>query len=218
MIISYTHNFIFIHNPKVAGSSITQAFMKYALKDSPKNEYFGKIMNRFGILGYYANNAFRRLSPQSFFSFHDSAMLIMNNIHENTWNNSFKFGFVRNPWDLQVSLFHFINKSPWHPNYQTVKNCRNFKDFIHTGIHKLEPSQSSYFTNNEGEIIVDFVGKIENLNKDFNYISDKLSLNVKLPHVNRSDHAEYKKYYDADTRKIVEESNANDISIFKYTF
>lgn len=38
MIISYKNKFIFIHNPKVAGKSITFALKKYGIINSPKNE------------------------------------------------------------------------------------------------------------------------------------------------------------------------------------
>ena len=136
------------------------------------------------------------------------------------FNQYFKFGFVRNPWDRAVSLYNrnegiqlknkmsFVNFIKWH-NYAT-DTCTH-------------PSQKKYqldfFTDSVGELLVDFIGKFENLQQDFNIICDKIGIpQHQLPHINKSNHKHYTEYYDDETREIVAEKYAKDIEYFGYEF
>lgn len=129
----------------------------------------------------------------------------------------FKFSFVRNPWDKLVSQFHFNRGKFGMENY-------SFKDYIrafHAG-HVVSIRSQSYLpwlVDENGIIAVDFIGRFENLQNDFDHLCDQIGIeNKKLPHKNSTKHEHYTKYYDKESRRLVAEKYAKDIEYFGYEF
>ena len=88
----------------------------------------------------------------------------------------YKFAFVRNPWDLQVSSYHHIKRERPH----LVAGFDDFDSFMR---YKLDPErpyqyhidtsmqlQTDYLTDLKGYLCMDFIAKYENLQDDFNTI------------------------------------------------
>ena len=72
---------------------------------------------------------------------------------------------------------------------------------------------------NEGKILVDFIGKFENLQEDFNLICEKIKIkNFELEKINQYNHKDYKLYYsDKDIEKVYN-LYKRDIEYFGYKF
>ena len=78
------------------------------------------------------------------------------------------------------------------------------------------------------ELFVDFIGKFENLNKDFEVLCDKLNLDYKLlklrgytglPTVRfGGSHGNYKTYYDDETIELVSNVYRRDLELFDYEY
>ena len=88
----------------------------------------------------------------------------------------------------------------------------------HRKINILYP-QYHFISDWHGKNTMDFIGKFENLQEDFNTLCDKIGIPERqLPHQNKSEHGYYSEYYNNETREIVEEKYAKDIDYFKYSF
>lgn len=207
MILS-EYKFVFVHIPKTGGSSIESVF-GYNLWD--KNAFADNYYNLDLALGFCPK---RKKYLQH---------LTMNEIEsfaKNKIDGYFRFAFVRNPWSRAVSDYLFYTRG------QTA----SFKDFLLTPNDrisnnvKIDPShlieQHRFIYNENNNLMVDFVGKFESLQEDFNIICDQINYpRTKLPHNNKSLHnGSYKSYYNQETYDIVNQKFAKDIKLFNYNF
>lgn len=218
MLISYSHNFIFFHVTKAAGTSVKNALQEYAqepehfkIKRPPKT-VDGKP------------NPFYEMWEASLW--HAKAREVKKHLTEEVYNKFYKFAFVRNPWDWQVSYYHFILKETTHIRYELVKSMKGgFEEYLEWVIATKNPFpkgatklQKDIITDYDGKLIVDFIGRYETLAEDFDRVSQMLNLNVSLPHLNSSSHRDYRTYYNDRTKKLVEDYFQEDIELFGYTF
>lgn len=210
MIISHSKKFIFIHIYKVAGTSIRKVLQPYSANPFADLPFFLKV--KFGLGG-----RFHALSKWSMD--HLKATEIKKILPEEQWNNYFKFSFVRNPWDWQVSLYHFMLQDENHRQHKLISKMKNFEEYIDWRVHHSVELQKSFLYDQNSKCMVDYVGKFENLQQDFNEILTKIGIKeVELPVLNTSVHRFYKEYYNDTTRKMVEDAFKEDIDLFGYEF
>jgi len=136
------------------------------------------------------------------------------------FENYFKFGFVRNPWDRVVSLYERREAL----EFRAQMTFDQFVDWIqyssstciHSSPHRY---QLDWFVDPNGKVLADFIGRFERLEQDWAFVARKLGLNEKLPHSRanpRSRH--YTDYYTERTRQVVGEKFRVDIETFGYQF
>ena len=160
---------------------------------------------------------------------HLTILQLQNQVTKQQFEEYFKFAFVRNPWDRELSLYKYITrkKNSWHPYHKRFCQFGNFSAFLKgmkqfpkdnsTRVRKA--TQLDFLTGSKGEVIVDFIGRFENLQEDFNFVCDKTGIpQQKLPHKNKTNHKHYTKYYDHETREIIAEKYSKEIEYFGYEF
>jgi len=141
--------------------------------------------------------------------------------------NTFKFTIVRNPFERLVSCYK--NKvldedyMPIQKGYDSLfYKGMPFEEFA-KGVCQLPDllsdrhfrSQYSYLFY-KGDLIVDFLGKLENIEKDFAIIKKKYDLG-ELPHINPSKvKKSYKNYYTPELLKMVYKRYKNDVENLNY--
>lgn len=142
------------------------------------------------------------------------------------WNAAYKFTVVRNPWDKVVSHYEYRRKKN---KTQIASRNISFTDwvkmtygeekntFYYNNPRSFQP-QVDWLKDIEGKISMDFIGKFESINKDFNHIRDVIGLDATLPHLNASNRVSYQSYYDDETRDIVAHWFREDIEEFGYSF
>jgi chondroitin 4-sulfotransferase 11 len=154
------------------------------------------------------------------------------------WNDYFKFTFTRNPFDMEVSQYFYTQKrvDEFNALSEEEQNSlsatdqesiffykkwykKSFKEWLARWEYTYNLRSSDYTHDKKYCNLLDFIGKCENLQEDFNAVCDKIGIpQQQLPHKNKSKHKHYTEYYDDETRQIVAEKYAKDIEYFGYEF
>ena len=137
----------------------------------------------------------------------------------------FVFAFVRNPWDKVVSHYHYrvrTNQNGFGENQlpfeDWMRRAYGERDPRYYDIPKMFMPQTDWLTDEDGELLADFVGRFERLQADFDIICQRIGRNASLPHVKSSQRDDYQSYYSDETREIVAAWFAEDIRRFDYLF
>ena len=223
-------NCLFVHVPKTAGQSIEQFFMsrlgcswerdadreRFLLSVNPDRTCGTRKLAHLSAAEYVACG---HLSPQDF-------------------QGLYKFSFVRNPWQRLVSEYL----------YRNYFSHRSFGDFVLRRLpragwddqYRHIMPQYDMLHDAGGRLLVDFVGRFENLQQDFEIVCEQLGIGAaQLPHRNPSDKASrrlrrrarnslwrngenakrhWTEFYDEQTLGVVSELYRKDIEAFGYRF
>ncbi len=149
-------------------------------------------------------------------------------LYKEYWEDYFKFAFIRNPWSLEVSWYFWkkqflknLTFKEFIKNEDLNKTVKLSSEFDDKKLFNIFPNLTTCFDYLQinDEIEVDFVGRFENLKEHLSLISKKLNISkVNLGPVNKTDHQDFKKYYDDETREIIGKRYKKDIDFFGYTF
>jgi len=201
---------VFVHIPKNAGSSVAEAL------DMPM-------------------------------SWHYTAQAYRERLGTAAYKRRFSFAFVRNPWDRFLSLYRYarLDESRYHSaidpedapygkhdDYDLLQDAspEECAQYLQEGrlehddlINHWRP-QSDWLTDDSGEIIVDFIGRVESIEEDFQIVADRVALAVDtLPMTNPSTSSkdsekDYRSSFTEEARRIVTEYYQEDICRFGYEF
>ena len=235
MLISHSHKFIFIHIGKTGGTSIEKVLCQHLNIDfeETKNDSEGNNWK------------------------HIWAQHMRERVGEEIWDDYFTFAFVRNTYDMILSLYSMYTQYPQYTDpdqpefYHPWNQYKNFEDFIISmDEHRHEPDekwrkrldsfevetqmdvwtdlenlQTSYLTESwkgtdgPGTILVDFIGKYENLVDDFHHVCQTIGLpKLDLIHHGATKHKPYQDSYNERMKKVVYEHSTLDIERFGYSF
>ena len=148
------------------------------------------------------------------------------------------FSFVRNPWDRLVSAYShkaspnatspriidgiyqgFIEKGiPIHANLSFEQFCEIACSIPDKKTDKHLQSQTHFLIRN-GKPIVSFIGKLEQMQADWEKLMHRVGLSNQLPHVNKTKHEHYSNYFkNTALINLVGDRYAEDIRYFNYSF
>lgn len=215
MLICHRHKFLFVHIAKTAGTSVRTTLNRLRWRDPYFIPQF--ICSRISSL---TGHRIACKIPR-----HAKVIAAYEMLPREVFDGLFKFAFVRNPWDLQVSSYHHLKRERPH-----LVGDRDFEAFLR---YKLDPArpyqfhldtsialQSDYLVDLHGNLLVDFIGRFETLGDDFITICQRIGVEPPvLEHKRQAkDRSGYQKYYTAETAELVAQYFAADIAMFGYTF
>lgn len=114
------------------------------------------------------------------------------------FNSYFKFAFVRDPWDRVLSGFEYLkaggNQAGDLAVAEVLQSYETFADFIRFGLcdgymlyHPVFRPQSWYLCDWTGNVMVDFLGRYESLDRDFHVVAESLGISASLPMLNKTE-------------------------------
>lgn len=217
MLLNHKYNFLYVHIAKTGGTSIRSVLNKLRWRDPMYYLMFPghKISN---LTGHVTASKFPR---------HAGVIAAKEMLPDEFFNELYKFAFVRNPWDLQVSSYHHIQRE----RPELLAGIKDFNEFIE---YKFDPArpyifhfdiatklQTDHLIDLKGNIIVDFLGRYETLHDDFEVIKKELGLkDVSIPHKRKANDRkkDYREYYNTRSIDAVAEHYQQDIDLLKYQF
>lgn len=228
---------VFIHIPKTAGTSIERVLcppVKYSSTagNRPNHGWHVTKNGTFTISSVVDTNLFGGWNEEHKFWMQHATMQQINDLYEESVSEYFKFTFIRNPYERAVSDWMFLRGERGDPNkniqsktfLKYLNRTGHFKEMLttrndkRTRIDHTYP-QCDFIYDKNGNCLVDFIGRFENLQADFNTICDKIGIpRQKLPHEKKRNYKHYTEYYDEETKQIVAQLYARDIELFGYIF
>lgn len=186
---------IFIHVPKVAGSSIerviyqTDKWLVGHVKASDYTKFDKDKFDSYFSFGFIRNPYDRVVSAYHYLK-NDSP----------------------DPCDIKWGRLH-INNLTFEEFILSLQD-EEFKEEILSKNHFS--FQYKYLCDKNMNILVNFIGKFEKLDNDFKKILNILRRKDSLVHINKSKHLNYRDYYNSQTYKIIREIYRDDFEIFDY--
>lgn len=217
MLLSHKHNFLFVHIAKTGGTSVRSALNKLRWQD-PMYYLMWPCHRLSGLTGHKLGTRFPR---------HSHIIAAKEMLPAEFYDGLFKFAFVRNPWDLQVSSFHHILRE--RPQY--MNGITDFNEFMRWKFNPERPYQyhidtslslqSDYLVDLHGVKQVNYLGHYESLNEDFSHICKTVGIpEIELPHKRKAGDRkkDFRTYYDDDVAEQVAEHFKRDIAMLDYQF
>lgn len=217
MILSNRHRFLYVHIAKTGGTSVRAALKRVQLRDPLYALQF--ICSR---LDHWSGHRIAAKLPR-----HAKIIAAQEMLPHEVFAGLFKFAFVRNPWDLQVSSYHHLRRERPH----LLAGHETFEAFLRWKLNAERPAQyhldtsitlqSDYLIDLHGTLLVDFAGRYERLEADWAAACRRIGIPAPaLPHKRQaSDRAQdYRSYYDDRSAQLVAHHFAADVQRLGYRF
>lgn len=144
------------------------------------------------------------------------------------FNDHFVFTVCRNPYERLLSGWLFIcrRKLDKHKNI-LAKYGSDFKLFVRglkddfnidlTDVDMVTWCQREWICDSQGKIIVDEIGRFENLTSWWSQLCKKRGWpKIELVKSNSTNHGHWREYYTPDMIKVVNEQYADDFKLLNY--
>jgi hypothetical protein len=215
MLLSVRYNFLFVHIAKTAGTSVRSTLERYRRRDPYYLPQF--LCSR---ISHLTGHRIACKLPR-----HAKVIAAYEMLPRDQFERLFKFAFVRNPWDLQVSSYHHLRRERPH-----LVGDRDFEGFLRFKFDPRRPYQyhidtsielqTDYLVDLHGNLLVDFIGRFENLENDFREVCDRIGIKPPgLAHKRQAaDRKDYRSYYTPDTVALVADNFRSDLERLNYRF
>lgn len=156
---------------------------------------------------------------------HKTALELRSEMGERRWTSSYCFTVVRNPWDKVVSQYHHRKNTNHLAKSQVVPSFNRWvlltygeQDPAFYNNPKMFMPQTDWICDQQGTVLVDFIGRFETLERDFATVCAATGRTAQLPHLKRSPRSDFRPLYDDQTADVIAHWFAADTASFGYRF
>ncbi len=218
MPISRQFKIIFVHIPRVAGTSVE----KYLGMGSIDQLFsFDKIKLTKWSKKFPENSPEQSKTPQ-----HLTALELKKVIPENIFNSFYKFSIVRNPFDRVISEYLHI-KDTSQPPYLARFKTMSLDDFVLEGLSLSQTerinlfdghleTQCSYVLDENKSLLVDKVFKLENLQECVDFLKNIVGIEA-FPHARNTTPIENFTFSE-ESKEMIKIFYKEDFDFFSYTY
>jgi len=205
MIISHQHRFIFAAVPKTGTHSVRQALREHLSEDDIEQ------------VGLFVNKRFPYEELAAIRHGHLGLQQVRPYVGEDVFNGYCKFAFVRNPYDRFVSYCAFMTRDGDQFARSPRQVMEHFLFREPPQNHILFQPQSATLTGEDGALLTDMVGRVEDMQASYEAICVRIGIPSRpLAQVNGSKRGDYRQYYDDALRDGVAKRYARDFELFGY--
>jgi hypothetical protein len=202
LLISHTHELIYLKTVKTAGTSVEVLLQKCLFPDVPATHAFEGLANDRGIIGTRGNR-----NDFPFFN-HMTAVQLKVLVGEEVFKKYLRVACIRNPYDKMVSWF-------WFTIPARLRRLLRYMPFLVTKIFFVSwlnrdfPEPDSRIFINQNEVQVDTFLRYENLANDVRELLDRIgfsSVDVDLPNLKSEYRVKpqgWRKYYNRKAAELV---------------
>ncbi|MDA7604994.1 sulfotransferase family protein [Candidatus Pelagibacter sp.] len=225
-MISHKYKCIFIHIPKCAGTSIEKAlghFNGHSGRSGQDHRTIRMIEQPwFNISSIKSlsniEELFRKIKHKTIYKTNSKNHI---SVTSSEFKKYFKFSVVRNPYARVYSWFRNVIRDDFHLKHYGISKDIEFYDYLSRFlVNTYMIRQQVYWLKNfEGKIKLDYIGKFEEIDTVFKYISKSLAIdNIHFPHEKKSEHIDYRDVYDHKSIDLVTKYYKDDLTFFNYSF
>ena len=207
MIISHAHRFVFVPIPKTGTHAVRQALREHLGPDDIEQ------------VGLFVNKRFPYAEIAQIRHGHLSLREVRPYVGDDVVDGYFSFAFVRNPYDRFVSYCAFMTRQHGAFDADPQGTMRKILFELRPMDHIHFRPQFEQLADANGEVEVDFVGRVESLQDDYDAACRRIGIPSRpLDRVNSSRRGDYRQYYDDELRQGVEALYRRDLELFGYGF
>ena len=192
LVVSKQHKVLYLHIAKTGGSSIVQLLKNNGMDDLV-------LSNKRGIY------------EEKVDYFKDVVA---------HWDEYYKFTFVRNKFDLLISLYNYdrqLNGKYSLPKDITFEQFLKEQVGVREGLY-TELIDQYYLTHTNDKCMFDFIGQFDTYNDDLNKVCSQLGIvnTQERTNVGNYDRSKKKEYYTEELKQLVKEKFPKEIEKFDW--
>lgn len=206
MIISSLHQFIFVAIPKTGTHAVRRALREHLGPEDMEQ------------VGLFVQSKLPIPDLARLGHGHLTLAQVRPHLPPELFQSSFKFAFVRNPFDRFVSYCSFVTRDTGEFERDPRAVMRDIIAHPPTD-HILFHPQHSFVTDASGNLLADHVGRVEEMQKSYDEIAARIGIpTAQLDRVNASNRRDYREYFDPPLIAGVAKYYARDLLLFGYQF